>query len=390
MPSPDDRISANFYGDMSWITDESIEVSQNTDALVVPEQQTSDLIEVSQNTDALVVPEQQTSDLIEVSQNADALVVPEQQTEELLDFSPEIEQVADTAGSHAVQTQTNMRPFLLPDTSITQETWSTAAQLREETAHLHQKLMEQEQQIRQLINDYATLRTEHAHTIATIHDGHQQDLEHYQTHLREAIEERNRLQETCTHLEENYQQLYHRFQEVVEEEVQKRLTEATYALQTSPDTAPPILQDALRIFERRARQIEEKSLVETLFLKRELQLLATRLQEERKQLDQERQNLLAMHHTVCEQVELQQKLAKARLHTRWRVTSLATAVGSLAMLVILQFLFLYVFHARLTPSVSFALLAPILLCTVLAFTFSKPVSMAKHMYFSAPHKKKVK
>src|SRR5579884_4079285 len=112
MPSPDDRISANFYGDMSWITDESIEVSQNTDALVVPEQQTSDLIEVSQNTDALVVPEQQTSDLIEVSQNADALVVPEQQTEELLDFSPEIEQVADTAGSHAVQTQTNMRPFL--------------------------------------------------------------------------------------------------------------------------------------------------------------------------------------------------------------------------------------------------------------------------------------
>ena len=371
MPSPDDRTSANFYGDMSWITDESTEVSQNTDALVVPEQQTSDLIEVSQNTDALVVPEQQ--------------------TEGLLDFSPEIDQVADIDGSHAaVQTQTNMRPFLLSDTSTTKETRSTAAQLRAENAHLHQKLMEQEQQIRQLIHDYSTLRTEHAHTIATIHDGHQQDLEHYQTHLREAIEERNRLQETCTHLEENYQQLYHRFQEVVEEEVQKRLTEATYALQTSPDTAPPILQDALRIFERRARQIEEKSLVETLFLKRELQLLATRLQEERKQLDQERQNLLTMHHTVCEQVELQQKLAKARLHTRWRVASLATAVGSLAMLVILQFLFLYVFHARLTPSVSFALLAPILLCVVLAFTFSKPASMAKHMYFSAPHKKKVK
>lgn len=348
MPSPDDRISADFSGDTSWISDEETEVSQNTDALVVPEQQ----------------------------------------TEELLDFSSENDQVAGPYESHAVQTQTNMRPFLLPDTSIIQETWST--QSREENVHLHQKLAEQEQQIQQLIDDYTTLHTEHEHTIATIHDGHQQDLEHYQTHLREAIEERNRLQETCIHLEENYQQLYHTFQEVVEEEVQKRLTEATYALQTSPDTAPPILQDALRIFERRARQLEEKSLVETLYLKQELQLLATRLQEERKQLDQERQNLLAMHHTVCEQVELHQKLARARLHTRWRVTSLSIAVGSLAMLVIMQFMFLYVFHATLTPSVSFALLAPILLCIVLAFTFSKPASMAKHMYFSAPHKKKAK
>lgn len=350
MPSPDDRISADFSGDTSWISDEATEVTPHTDALVVPEQQ----------------------------------------TEELLDFSSETDQVASPNESHAVQTQTNMRPFLLPDTSITQEAWSAAAQLREENVHLHQKFMEQEQQIQQLTDDYTTLRTEHVHTIATIHGGHQQDLEHYQTHLREAIEERNCLQETCIHLEENYQQLYHTFQEVVEEEVQKRLTEATYALQTSPDTAPPILQDALRISERRARQLEEKSLVETLFLKRELQLLATRLQEERKQLDQERQNLLAMHHTVCEQVELHQKLAKARLHARWRVTSLFIAVGSLAMLVIMQFMFLYVFHARLTPSVSFALLAPILLCTVLAFTFSKPASMAKHMYFSAPHKKKDK
>ena len=346
MPSPDDRISADFSGDTSWISDEETEVSQNTDALVVPEQQ----------------------------------------TEELLDFSSETDRVTDPNESYVVQTQTSMRPFLLPDTSITQE----VAQLREENVHLHQKLMEQEQQVQQLIDNYTALRTGHEHTIATIHDGHQQDLEHYQTHLREAIDERNRLQETCIHLEENYRQLYHTFQEVVEEEVQKRLTEATYALQTSPDTAPPILQDALRIFERRARQLEEKSVVETLFLKRELQLLATQLQEERKQLDQERQNLLAMHHTVCEQVELHQKLAKARLHARWRVTSLFLAVGSLAMLVVMQFIFLYVFHARLTPSVSFALLAPILLCAVLAFTFSKPASMAKHMYFSAPHKKKAK
>ncbi len=370
MPSPDDRISANFCGDMSWITDEALEVNQNTDALIVPEQQTNESTEITPHTDALVVPEQQ--------------------TEDLLDFSSEVDQIADISGSHVVRTQANMRSFLSSETQITQENGSAVTQLHEENVYLHQKLTEQEQQIRQLIDDYATLHTEHERTIAAIHDGHRQDLEHYQTHLKEAIEERNSLQETCIQLEQNYQQLYHTFQEVVEEEVQKRLTEATYALQTSPDTAPPILQDALHIFEKRVRQFEEKSFVEAQFLLQEIQLLATRLQEERKQLDQERQNLLAMHHTVCEQVELHQKLAKARLHTRWRVASLSIAVGLVAFLVVMQFVFLYVFHATLTPSVSFALLAPILLCAVLAFTFSKPASMAKHMYLSAPHKKKGK
>jgi Fe2+ transport system protein B len=349
MPSPEDRISAGLSEDTPWITDEPAEVSQNTDALVIPEQQ----------------------------------------TEELLQFFSEADQVTDTSGSHATQTQASMRPFLSPESPFTQETWSLTAQLREENVHLHQKLTEQDQQLQQLIDDYTSLRREHERTIVTIHDGHQQDLEHYQIHLKEAIEERNRLQETCIRLEQNYQELYHTFQDIVEEELQKRLTEAAYTLQTSPDTAPPILQDAMRIFGRRARQLEEKSLVETLYLKQELHLLATQLQEERQQLEQERQNLLAMHHTAREQVELHQKTAKARLHARWRAASLSIAIGLLALFVVMQFVFLYIFHAALTPSVSFALLAPILLCIALAFTFSRPASMVKHVYFSAPHKKKV-
>lgn len=352
MPSSEDTTQADFFDDTSWMTDELADVDKKTDALIVPEQRTEALPPLSSEVDQ--------------------------------------DQVRQGRRSHVAKQQAGMRPFFSSGTSTTRGAWRTIAQLREENTHLRHDLAEQSQELQRLIAAYTSLQVEHEHIITTIYEGHQQDLAHYQTHLKEAIEERNRLQEACSYLEQNYEQLYHTFQVAVEQELQKRLTEATYALQTSPDTVPSILQDAARIFESKSRQLEEKYLVEALFLKREIQFLATRLQEERQQIAQERQRLLAMYHTACEQVQLYQETAKVRLRSRWRIASLSIAVGLLALLVIMQFVFLYVLHARLTASVSFSLLAPILLCIVLAFTFSRPAQMVKHMYFGAPHKKKVK
>jgi Fe2+ transport system protein B len=262
--------------------------------------------------------------------------------------------------------------------------------LREENKRLRSELYTRQSELQQLITNYNALQAEFDREVSVIHTGHQQDVEHYQIHLQELMEERNRLQEACIRLEQNYQELYHTFQDVVEEEINKRLTEATYALQTSPDAVPPILQDVVRILKINYRPAEEKHLIEALFLKCEVQAMAEQLQEERKQLADERQKLLSMQQTAREQAVLRQQTLKARLHARWKVSALVTVVSLLALLVVLQFVFLYILHVSLIAPVSFSLFAPIVLCALLALVFSHPTTMLKHIYTSSPHKKRIK
>jgi phosphopantetheine adenylyltransferase len=321
-----------------------------------------------------------TDALQEMPYNTDALVMSVQSTEEL-----------EVLSDHRSLLDEGRRPGLSqtqPGTSLAASSAITNIRRRERLLREENKRLRAE--LQQLTANHNKLQTEFDQEIAVIHTGHQQDVEHYQTHLQALMEDRNRLQEAYTHLEQNYQELYHSFQDVVEEEINKRLTEAAYALQTSPDTIPPMLQEVVRILRSRYGPTEEKQLIEALFLKREVQVMAEQLQEERKQLADERQKLLSMQQTAREQALLRQQTLKARLHARWRATALVTAVGLLALLVALQCVFLFVLQGSLIAPVSISLFAPIVLCALLAFVFSHPTHMLKHIYTSSPHKKRVK
>jgi len=328
-----------------------------------------------------------TETLEETPYNTDALVVSVQSTEELEVLSDQPDLLDGGRQLNLSQTQADLLPVASPAIMNLRR---QVRLLREENKRLRSALYTRQSELQQLIADYQALQAEFDQEISVIHTGHQQDVEHYQVHLQELMEERNHLQDACTHLEQKYQDLYHTFQDVVEEETNKRLTEATYALQTSPDTVPPVLQVLVRTLEAHYRPAEEKHLIEALFLKCEVQALAEQLQVERRQLAGERQKLLSMQQSAREQAMLRQQTLRARLHARWRVSALVTAVSLLVLLVILQCVFLYVLHVSLLGPVSISLFAPIVLCTLLAFVFSYPSTMIKHMYTSAPHKKRIK
>jgi len=67
-----------------------------------------------------------------------------------------------------------------------------------------------------------------------------------------------------------------------------------------------------------------------------------------------------------------------------------TSLGVLAALIVLQFVFLFLFHANVIASVSFSLVAPVILCVLLAVIFAQPFTMLRDIYKSAPHKQKRK
>jgi Fe2+ transport system protein B len=328
-----------------------------------------------------------TEALNEASYKTDALTLSVQSTEELEALSDQQHLLDGRRQYNVSQTGTDMLPAVSPGVMNLRR---QVRLLREENKRLRSELSAKQSELQQVIADYDALEARFNQEVSVIHTGHQQDVEHYQVHLQELMEERNRLQETCTQLEQNYQELYHSFQDVVEEEINKRLTEVTYALQTSPETVPPVLQGVVRTLEAHYRPAEEKHLVEALFLKREVESMAEQLQEERKQLAEERQKLLAMQQTAREQAMLRQQTLKARLHARWKVSALVTAVSLLAMLVVLQCVFLYILHVSFVAPISVSLFAPIVLCAMLSLVFSHPITMLKYIYTSAPHKKRVK
>lgn len=282
----------------------------------------------------------------------------------------------------------------LPQVTIegpsTRVAWRQVSHLREENRHLRFTLDQQQADLQRIINEYSVLQATYDKEVTIIHHGHIQEIEQYQSHLREMMEERNQLQETYRQLEQRYQSLYHSFQDAAEEEAHKMLIEAANSVEVSPEKVPAFLRDIVKTLESQTREIEDKSLLEALYLKGEVQRMAEALTIEQQQLDEQRQQLFAMQHTARKQAELYQETLRSRLYARWKFNSAVTSVGLLAALVVLQFLFLYLFHVAFVTPVAFSIVAPIVLCVALAFLLAQPVSMVKDIYHSAPHKKRVK
>ena len=276
--------------------------------------------------------------------------------------------------------QTDVLPSITPDT-FAGVTWWQARQFREENEYLDPLLEQQRAAMRLLTIEYNDLKGEFDREIASIHHSHQQELAHYQQYLQDVVAEHNRLYDAYEALEDRYQELFHNFQECVEEETQKKIVEATQTVLQSPEQAPILFPDIVKTIEQHYRQEEDKSLAEALHLKREVSRIAHLLEQERKQLKAEYQQLLAQQETIQEQAELYQK----SLQARWKWVSVVTSVGLVASLVIFQFVFLSLFQVHLTAAVALSIIAPILLCLLLALALATHASSLRD---TGSHKKK--
>jgi uncharacterized integral membrane protein len=288
------------------------------------------------------------------------------------------------------QKQTDVLPQVTVDTPHSKVAWRQVIHLREENRRLRFELEEQRAEMRQLVAEYTSLQTHFEKEVAVVHSGYQQEKEQYQSHLLDLMDERNRLLGAQAQLEHRYQDLYHSFQDAVEEEAQKMVTQAAQTLELSPDSTPLVLQDVMKTLELQVRREEDKHLVEALYLKREVQRMAGLLEQERALIAEERQRLLVMQNTAREQAELRQKTLQLRLRSRWKARTITTTIGMICLLVILQFLFLNLAHVKLAAYISFLLLLPIIICSLLAFVFSGPLARARESYYTAFRKKKTR
>ncbi len=288
------------------------------------------------------------------------------------------------------QRQTDILPSLEPETPNAKLAWRQVTQLREENRHLLSKLEIQRTEVQRLMNEYDSLKSESEREIAIIHNGQQQEIVQYQNHLQELMDERNRLQEAQAGLEQRYQELSTTFQHAVEEEVHKRIADIAHDISLAPGQTPGALQEAIKGLERQAKEEGDKYLAQAVYLKREAKRIMNALEQERQELATQLQEVYTRQHNVKEQAELRQKALHDRLHARWRVASLLTSLGLVGLLVVLQLICLALLHVSLAVPVAFALLAPIVICVACAFIFTKPVTMIRHMFKSAPHLKRAK
>lgn len=289
------------------------------------------------------------------------------------------------------QQQTDSLPKLNGDTPIPggKIAGRSVAQLREENRRLRSELEELRTELQQ--HPVTTARPEETphftqvqvqQEIARIHRGYQQEIEHYRAHLSHVVEERDQL-------ELRYQELYAGFQETVEEEAHKIVMEATRTLKFAPsDTTSGFLPSIMKSLELEVRQVADQNTAETLYVMREAQRKAHLLEEERQQIAVERQNVLAMQASAKEQVQLREQLMESRLRIQWTLVFTATVTLLLLLFPILQLASLSIGRVPLTPVLLTSLLAPLLICIVIAFVFARLRSKAKEIITSAPHRVK--
>jgi len=265
--------------------------------------------------------------------------------------------------------------------------WRQVIHFREENRRMRHELEAMRSEMQRLLAEYTALQENFEREVTVIHSGQLQELGQVQAHLQDVMNERNRFQESYRKMEHRYQELYSNFQVAVEEESEKMLSEAAQTLVLSPEKAPAVLRGAMKTIELQTRQGEDQHLVEAHHLKDEVRRITTHLEQEQSQLEEERQILLRMQNSAREQAELRHKTLQAHLRSRWVAALVFVTTSVVVLLVVLQYLFLFLFQVHISTTISLSLLAPIVVCVIVAALFSRPLSTMRHLYKSAPHKK---
>src|SRR5438067_5384356 len=146
------------------------------------------------------------------------------------------------------QKHTDTLPTVSNEAANGRIAWRQLIQLREENKRLRWELAELDKEIE------------------AIHSSHQQEIEQYENHLQNMMEERDRLKESHYQLERRYQELYHDFHNTVEEEAQKMVQEAARTIVLSHESRPTMMNEAMRTVELHFRQVEDERTAEALCL----------------------------------------------------------------------------------------------------------------------------
>lgn len=231
------------------------------------------------------------------------------------------------------------------------------------------QLREDNKRLRRDLND---LQAHFDKEIAIAHSSHQQSIEQYQSHLRDLMEEYKQTQEEHLELEQRYQQLYHSFQEAVEEEAQKMLTEAVHTVELTPEHTPPLLRDVRKTIELQARQVEDHHVAQALYLMREAQHKAQQMEQEldheRQQIAAERESLTARRNSIRVQAKLRFDAQKTRLQTQWAMAITTIVIVVVTVVLVLQIVLQSLFHPLAEP---FPLFISVLVSGILAFIMAR-------------------
>jgi hypothetical protein len=274
------------------------------------------------------------------------------------------------------QKQTDALPAIAGDASNGKSAGRHTKYLREENMRLRWEL--------------SNLQEHFDNELGAIHNSYQQQIVEYQNQLRDLMEDHNRMQAAKLALEQRYQELYHNFQNAVEEEAQKMVTEAVSTVEITPEHTPVLLRDARKTIELHARQVEDKHVAQALNLMREAQRKAQQLEQEldheRRQMQAERQSVLNFQNRVREQEKLRFEAQQTRLHAQW--------TGTVTMMVIISVICFLVIQAGVfyfvDASFSFSSIAAIVVCAVLSFFVARLAIFLNNIRESAPHTKPVK
>jgi hypothetical protein len=239
---------------------------------------------------------------------------------------------------------------------------SPLAQLREENLHLRRELESLQEQVEDYQESLELLGDE----IEAIHRAHQQEIEQYQQHLRDMMDERNQMQEANQNWERRYQELYHSFQDAVEEEANKMVQEAAQTLVLSPEHTPALLGDVVKTLEAQLKQTEDQRTAELLAVMRQAryksELLEQEVARERAELAAERENLRAWRESIAQQAQQRYQMERTRLRGRWTAGLTLISLLLFTLMVVLELVF-YSFHAALYIT----LFVPLAICMVLSY-----------------------
>jgi Alpha-2-macroglobulin RAP, C-terminal domain len=270
------------------------------------------------------------------------------------------------------QRHTDMLPKIDGEISNAKTTSRQIAQLREENKRFRWKIDE----LQHLIYQYRQTQAQLEREIDNLQSSRQNDIEQYEIHLREAIEERNQLEETNQELKQRYQELDRSFHENVSEEAQKMVSEAANTIVLTPEHTPPLLRDVAKTVELHMKQTEDQHVAELLLLIRQAQyksdLLELELANEREKIASERQNLFDQQASISEKAQYRYTTMQKHLQAHWTLVLTLMA----AFLLILVPVFQLVFVAMKFP-LDIAIFVPVVICIGIAFLIARAYTNKK-------------
>lgn len=245
--------------------------------------------------------------------------------------------------------------------------------LREENVRLRRELETLQEQLetsQEQLEAHRTSMDLMDGEIETIHHAHQQEIEQYQHHLRDMMEERNQMQDLNSQLEQRYQELYRTFQDAVEEEANKLVKEAAQTLVLSPEHTPPLLSDVAKTLEEQAKQTEDQKTAELLSVMHQVQykaeLLEQEVAQERMELAAERENLNLLRQAIGVQAQQRYRADRKRLKARWTAGLTFISLSLFALMVVLELVF-----DSLKFPFAVTLFVPLAICAMLSYVFAR-------------------